>query len=329
MKWLNWGIIGTGMIANRFASSLKTTDKAGLMAVASRTLDKAKEFASKYSIPKFYGNYEELLNDPEIDAIYISLPNHLHAEWSIKCAQAGKHILCEKPVTVNCGELEKVLEVVKKHDVFFMEAFMYRCHPQWKKIKELIADSAIGKVCTLKSTFSYNMGMQLDNIRMSNPAAGGGLMDVGCYCVSFCRLIAGEEPEKANCVGYIGPVSRIDEHSAGILKFPSGAVATFECGTQVNIPTSANIYGSKGSISIENPWFATKGTTKIFLRTDKEEVITVESDEDLYAKEALVVAEYLDQRQAPAMSWNDSLGQMRTLDMLRADMGLVFDVEKQ
>ena len=136
MKHLKWGIIGTGMIANNFARNLKTTDKATLLAVASRSIDKAKEFAGKYEIPKTYGTYEELLKDKEIDAIYIALPNHLHAEWTIKCAEAGKHILCEKPITVNVGELEKLLDVVKKCDVFFMEAFMYRCHPQWTKIKQ-------------------------------------------------------------------------------------------------------------------------------------------------------------------------------------------------
>jgi len=328
MRHLNWGIIGTGGIANRFANSLKTTDKASLKAVASRTDEKAQKFAHEHGITKHYGSYESLLKDPDIDAIYISLPNHLHAEWSIKCAQAGKHILCEKPVTVNSGQLMKTLEAVKECDVFFMEAFMYRCHPQWPVIDDIIASGIIGEVRALKSTFSYNMGMQLDNIRMSNPAAGGGLMDVGCYCVSFCRRIAGEEPEKANYVGYIGPVSRIDQQAAGILKFPSGIVASFECGTQVNIPTTANIYGSKGSISIENPWFATNGTTRLFVKTDKEDTVTVESDDDLYAKEALVVAEYIDNRQAPTMRWDDSIGQMRTLDMLRADMGLVFDVEK-
>lgn len=154
-------------------------------------------------------------------------------------------------------------------------------------------------------------------------------MDVGCYCVSFCRLIAGQEPEQAKCVGYIGPLSRVDEQTAGILKFPSGIVASFECGTQVSIPSAGNIYGSKGSISVENPWFATKGTTNIIIKTDKEQVITVESDEDLYTLEALTVAKHIDDRQAPAMTWEDSLGQMRTLDMLRADMGLVFDVEKE
>jgi predicted dehydrogenase len=328
MKHLKWGIIGTGMIANSFARNLKTTDKATLLAVASRSTDKAKEFAGKYDIPKTYGNYEALLKDAEVDAIYISLPNHLHKEWSIKCAEAGKHILCEKPITVNRGELEKILEVVKKCGVFFMEAFMFRCHPQWAKIKQIIADGAIGEVRAIKSTFSYNMGINLENIRMSNPAAGGGLMDVGCYCVSFSRLIAGEEPIKASCVGYIGKESRVDQQTAGILMFPSGAVASFECGTQVNIPTSANIYGSKGSISVENPWFASKGTTKVVLRTDKEEILNIESDLELYAKEAVTVAEYLDAKQTPAMSWEDSLGQMRTLDMLRADMGLVFDVEK-
>ena len=328
MKHLKWGIIGTGMIANNFARNLITTDKATLLAVASRSLDKGKEFAGKYDIPKTYGSYDELLKDKEIDAIYIALPNHLHAEWTIKCAEAGKHILCEKPITVNVGELEKILKTVKKCDVFFMEAFMYRCHSQWARIKQVIADGVIGELRAIKSTFSYNMGINLENIRMSNPAAGGGLMDVGCYCVSFSRLIAGEEPIKANCVGYIGEQSRVDEQTAGILMFPSGAVASFECGTQVNIPTNGQIFGSKGSIVIENPWFAPKGTTEVTIKADKEEILTIESDEELYAKEALMVAEYLDARQAPAMSWEDSLGQMRTLDMLRSDMGLVFDVEK-
>lgn len=328
MKHLKWGIIGTGMIANSFARNLKTTDKATLLAVASRSSDRAKEFAGKYDIPKAYDSYDSLLKDNEIDAVYIALPNTLHKEWSIKCAEAGKHILCEKPITVNRKELEDILEVVKKCDVFFMEAFMYRCHPQWAKIKQIIADGAIGEVRAIKSTFSYNMGMNLENIRMSNPAAGGGLMDVGCYCVSFSRLIAGEEPIKAKCVGYIGKESRVDQQTAGVLMFPSGAVASFECGTQVNIPTFAGVYGSKGYILIDNPWFASKGTTKVIVRTDKEEVIEVESDLELYAKEAITVAEYLDARQAPAMTWEDSLGQMRTLDMLRADMGLIFDVEK-
>ncbi|MGB9596567.1 MAG: Gfo/Idh/MocA family protein [Candidatus Poribacteria bacterium] len=328
MKHLKWGIIGTGMIANSFARNLKTTDKATLLAVASRSLDKAKEFAGKYDIPKAYDSYDSILKDDEIDAIYIALPNHLHKEWSIKCAESGKHILCEKPITVNRKELEDILDVVQKCDVFFMEAFMYRCHPQWAKIKQIIADDVIGEVRAIKSTFSYNMGMNLENIRMSNPAAGGGLMDVGCYCVSFSRLIAGEEPIKAKCVGYIGKESRVDQQTAGVLLFPSGAVASFECGTQVNIPTSASVYGSKGYILIENPWFAAKGITKVIIQTDKEEVIEVESDLELYAKEAITVAEYLDARQAPAMTWEDSLGQMRALDMLRADMGLVFDVEK-
>jgi len=236
-------------------------------------------------------------------------------------------ILQEQAIKLRQTHLDNIITIHVPDLLIYMEAFMYRCHPQWNVIKKIIADGTIGEVRAIKSTFSYNMGINLENIRMSNPA-GGGLMDVGCYCVSFSRLIAGEEPIKANCVGYIGKESRVDQQTAGILMFPSGAVASFECGTQVNIPTSANIFGSKGSISIENPWFASKGTTKVFLRTDKEEVITIESDEELYAKEALTVAEYLDARQTPAMSWKDSLGQMRILDMLRKDMGLVFDVEK-
>ena len=171
------------------------------------------------------------------------------------------------------------------------------------------------------------MGLDLGNVRLSNVAAGGGLMDVGCYCVSFSRFIANEDPIKSNCVGYIGKESRVDQQAAGVLIFPSGVVASFECGTQVNIQSSANIYGSKGSISIENPWSASKGRTKISVITDREEIITIESAEELYAEEALNVAKYIDDRQSPAMCWNDSVGQMNTMDILRKDMGLVFDTE--
>lgn len=328
MKNLKWGIIGTGKIAQRFAFDLKNSDKLSIVAVASRSISKAKEFAEKYEISKFYGSYEDLLLDNEVQVVYISLPNHLHAEWSMKCAKAGKHILCEKPITTNAGQLEKVLEVVKKYDVFFMEAFMYRCHPQWKVVKKIIADGVIGDIKIIKSSFAYNMGLDLANIRLSNIAAGGGLMDVGCYCVSFSRFIAEEEPIKSNCVGHIGNESRVDQQAAGILKFPSGIVASFECGTQVDIQNSAKIYGSKGSISIENPWSASKGSTNIIVTTDREEIITIESNEELYTEEALNVAKFLDDRQSPAMCWNDSIGQMNTMDMLRKDMGLEFDMEK-
>ncbi|MBM4032465.1 MAG: Gfo/Idh/MocA family oxidoreductase [Planctomycetes bacterium] len=331
MRRLRWGLLAAGRIAGRFAKGLATIkDQATALAVASRDLAKAHKFADENRIERAYGSYDELLADRDVDAVYISTPNSLHAEWSIKAAKAGKHILCEKPVTIDAPELQKVLRVVKKCDVFFMEAFMYRCHPQWKRLLEIIKAGTIGEVRVLQSAFAFNMGLQLDNLRLSNPLAGGGLMDVGCYCVSFCRLIAGEEPTACHAVAHIGKQSRVDEYATGVLQFPSGIVATFACGTQCGTPSAANVYGSKGSIVVTNPWFPSDENAKLIVSAEgKTETIEVKYGRDLYANEALTVAENLRRRQArpTAMTWADSLGQARTLDKLRASMGLRFDCE--
>jgi predicted dehydrogenase len=331
MRQLRWGLLAAGRIAGRFAKGLETIkDQATALAVASRDLAKARKFAQEFGVERAYGSYEELLADKDVDAVYISTPNSLHAEWSIRAAEAGKHILCEKPVTINAPELEKVLAVIRRCDVFFMEAFMYRCHPQWKRLLDIIQAGTIGEVRILQSAFAFNMGLQLENIRLSNPLAGGGLMDVGCYCVSFCRLVAGEEPTRCHAVARIGKQSRVDEYAAGVLQFPSGIVATFACGTQCGTPSAANVYGSKGSIVVTNPWFPSDENAKLIVTADgKTETIEVKHGRDLYANEALTVAEFIDRRQPEptAMTWADSLGQMKTLDALRKSMGLKFDCE--
>jgi len=330
MRHLKWGLLAAGRIAGRFADGLNSTDEATGLAVASRSLEKAQKFAEEHHIERAYGSYEELLADPEVDAVYIATPNSLHPEWAIKAARAGKHVLSEKPSAANAADLEAALEVVKQCDVFYMEAFMYRCHPQWKKVREIIDAGTIGEVRVLRSSFAFNMGLNLENIRMSNPLAGGGLMDVGCYCVSFCRLIAGEEPCEAKAVAHIGPEARVDYQMTGILKFPSGIVADFTSALQCSVPATALIYGSKGSITVTNPWFPCDENASLVVSADGEtETIEVKHGRDLYANEALTVAEHIDERQAPrpAMSWDDSLGQARTIDALRASMGLTFDCE--
>jgi predicted dehydrogenase len=332
MKHLKWGLLAAGGIAKRFATGLNSTEDATALAVGSRSLDKAKEFAAEFGIERAYGSYEELLADPDVDAVYISTPNHMHAENSIQAARAGKHILCEKPVTLNAAELEAVLEVVREQDVFFMEAFMYRCHPQNAKLLELIASGVIGEVRVIETAFAFNMGQQLENIRMSNPMGGGGLMDVGCYCVSFARMVAGEEPCVCHGVAHIGEASRVDEYMAGVLKFPSGKVAYFSSATQCSVPACAIVYGSEGSITVANPWFPDDDSAKIIVQAGGEPVTyQVTHGLDLYANEALTVAKCLDNRQAcgTAMTWDDSLGQVRTIDALRQSIGLVFDPEKE
>jgi predicted dehydrogenase len=329
MKHLRWGLIGAGNIAVKFARGLNSTEEATALAIGSRSLDKARKFAEAHKVERACGSYDEVLADSEVDAVYIALPNHLHAEWSIKSAQAGKHVLCEKPVTMNAAELEQVLAVVREQGVFFMEAFMYRCHPQWEKVREIIAAGSIGDVRVLHSAFAFDMGANFENTRMSNPMGGGGLLDVGSYCVSFARMIAGEEPEEVRAVAHIGERSRVDEWMTGLLKFPSGLTAYFTSGIRCEVPPAADIYGSEGSIRITAPWQPTEENAFVIVNAGgKTEEFQIKSGRDLYENEALHVAEHLDDRQAPAMNWEDSLGQVRTIDALRADMGLVWDQEK-
>ncbi len=333
MQTLRWGIMGTGNIARTFAKGVRGSATGRLVAIGSRTQEAADTFGAEFEAANRHGSYAALVADPEVDAIYISLPNHLHAEWTIRCAEAGKHILCEKPFTVNHAEALPVIEAVRKHDVFLMEAFMYRCHPQTLRLKELIEAKTIGDVRLIQSSFSYNMGPKYENIRLSNPAAGGGIMDVGCYTVSMARLIAGSEPEVVTGVAHIGAISRVDEQATASLKFPGGIVAALSTGTQVSVDNELRIWGSEGHIRVPNPWFPGEKDNRILVQRSGQkepETILVDAPHGLYSIEADTVAAHLAARQAPppCMTWDDTLGNMATLDAWRKAVGLVFDVER-
>ena len=329
---LRWGILATGKIAGTFAKGVAASRTGVNAAVGSRTMESAERFGVEHNIQRRHGSYQELLDDPEVDAIYISLPNHMHAEWTVKCARAGKHILCEKPFTVNLAEAEAVIEIVRQSGVFLMEAFMYRCHPQTARLATLLRDGAVGDVRLIQANFCYNMGPSYENIRLSNPAAGGGIMDVGCYTVSMARLVAGEEPVSVTGDGVIGDISRVDEQAVASLRFPSGAVANLACATQVSADSELRIWGSAGNIRVPNPWFPGESNSRIILQrsgSDASEEL-VNSDVPLYAVEADTVAAGVNGQEAPppCMTWQDTLNNMRVLDAWRKQAGLVFDVEK-
>ncbi len=339
-KTLNWGILSTGRISGVFAKSLADTETGKLMAVGSRTQAAADKFGDQFSVPRRYGSYEALLADRDIQAVYISPPHPMHAEWAIKAAEAGKHILCEKPLAMNEPEATRIVEAARRHDVFLMEAFMYRCTPQTAKLVELVRNKAIGEVRIIQATFSFQGGSGLKG-RLLNPAlGGGGIMDVGCYTASMARLIAGTatgrdfaEPEEVAAVGHLGAQSCVDEYAIASLKFPSGILAQLTCGVQVNHENVVRIFGTEGHILVPSPWGlgAKAGTTTIIVeKRGAPETITIASDRGSYALEADVVAANLERRQvvAPAMSWNDTLGNIRTLDRWRKAIGLVYDFEK-
>lgn len=335
---LNWGILAPGKIAHEFARGIADSRSGQLVAVGSRQSEKARAFGAEYGVDaaRCYGSYDDLLADPTVQAIYIALPNHLHAEWTVRCARAGKHVLCEKPLATNYAEAMVVIEEVRRCGVFLMEAFMYRCHPQIARLLQLIHDEqAIGQLRHIQATFSFNMGPQYTNIRLSNPAAGGGIMDVGCYTASIARLLAGSEPSKVAGVAQIGDISRVDELATASLLFPTGAVATLTCGTQAAADHELRLWGSSGSIRLPSPWCRCPGVGQIFVYRNGQsepEVITVAAPSNIYAIEADLVADCIaagrTQAPSPCMTWADSLGNMALLDSWRAAAGLEFDNEK-
>ncbi len=339
MKILNWGIIGTGGIAQTFAKSLKNSKTGTLVAVGSRSQESADVFGKEFGLTRCYGRYEDLLSDPDVHAVYIAIPHSLHGEWAIKSAQAGKHILCEKPIGINHSEAMEIIEAASKNDVFLMEALMYRCHPQTAKLIELIKQKVIGEVKVIQATFSFRAWFDPQSRLFNNSLAGGGILDVGCYCVSMARLIAGiangkhfEEPTEVKGVGYIGKKSRVDEYAVASLKFPGGIIAEISTGVAIDQENAVRIFGTEGSLTVVNPWTPSRegGLTKILINTKGEiQEIDIETVGWLYAIEADTVAKNIEARQAPspAMTWEDTLGNMKTLDLWRDSIGLVYDSE--
>jgi predicted dehydrogenase len=256
MHKVRWGVISTGNIGvQKVIPAMQRGQFVDVVAMSSRDLSKAQAVARQLGIPKAHGSYEALLADPDVDAVYISTPNHLHVEWSIKALQAGKHVLCEKPIGLNAAEAETLLAEAERHpSLKIMEAFMYRHHPQWQKTVAMVRDGRIGDLRTVQSIFAYR-NMDPANVRNRADIGGGGLMDIGCYNVSLSRLIFGAEPTKVFGVSEIDPNFGTDAVTSGILQFEKGT-STFTCSTQVAGYQRVNIFGTEGRIELEIPFNA-------------------------------------------------------------------------
>lgn len=342
-KTLAWGILGTGAIAKTFAQGLMAATTGKLLAVGSRTQEDAETFGARFAALHRHGSYEALLADPDVQAVYIATPHPLHAEWALKTARAGKHILCEKPIALNHAEAMAIIEAAQEHKVFLMEAFMYRCHPQTAKVVELIRTGMLGDVRVIQASFSFNIPFHPNSRLLNNALGGGGILDVGGYCASIVRLIAGAalgkdvvEPLSVKAVGHIGEVSHVDEYTTAIMSFPNDIAAQLFAGVQVLGENVVRIFGTEGSLYIPEPWLPGRSnpvsTMVLKKNSGEEQVISVECDVPLYTLEADTVARAIEsgrqQALAPAMTWEDTLGNMRALDMWRAEIGMVYDVER-
>jgi predicted dehydrogenase len=254
-KRVKWGVLGVaGIAVKKVIPAMQRGEWSHVLAIASRDLNKAQQAAEQLGIPKAYGSYEELLADPEIEAVYNPLPNHLHVPWSIKAAEAGKHVLCEKPISLTVEEAVSLLKARDRTGVKIEEAFMVRTHPQWSRALDFIKEGRIGPVQSVMGYFSY-YNRDLKNIRNILAYGGGALMDIGCYLVYTSRLIFGEEPARVSALIEVDPETRTDVITSGILHFPSGQ-SVFTCSTQVVPYQRVQIFGTKGRIEIEIPFNA-------------------------------------------------------------------------
>ena len=253
-KQLNWGILGAAKIARSLAPAIRESRFARAYAVASRTLAKAETFANEHGFEKSYGSYEALLEDPEVQVIYNPLPNSLHCEWTIKALNAGKHVLCEKPLADNTAQCEQMIAAAKKSGRLLMEAFMYRFHPQTSKIKELVTQGTIGEVRIVRAAFGFPLNQEVPNVRLVEKLTGGCLMDVGCYCVNAIRNLLGEEP--ISVLGYATreKTTGVDLTFAGTLIFSNHRVGIFNSSFQTVLDWGVEIVGTEGRIFVPSPW---------------------------------------------------------------------------
>jgi predicted dehydrogenase len=256
MSKIRWGVLSTAKIGTeQVIPAMQLGQYCEIAAIASRHVDKAQAAAKQLGIPKAYGSYEELLADPDIDAVYIPLPNHLHVPWSIKALDAGKHVLCEKPIGLTTAEARELLDAAQKRPALkVMEAFMYRHHPQWRRARGLVTEGKIGELRTIQSFFSY-YNLDPDNIRNKAEIGGGGLMDIGCYCISLSRFIFGAEPQRVFGIMEYDPQFKTDRLTSGMLDFGRGT-STFTCSTQLMPYQRVNIFGTEGRVEIDIPFNA-------------------------------------------------------------------------
>ncbi|CAN5680043.1 Gfo/Idh/MocA family oxidoreductase [soil metagenome] len=334
-KRLKLGIIGTGNIAGQFCNGVSASPMISLTAVGSRSAESASAFAKKFGIATTYGSYDAMLADREIEAIYLSLPNSMHHEWAIKALRAGKHVLCEKPLAVTVSQGEEMFDVAKRSGKILVEAFMYVSHPQTRRVIETIRGGAIGELRLIRTSFCYRTSRMDGNIRFDPNLAGGALMDVGCYCTHFARLIAGAEPIAISAVGTMHE-SGVDHLTAGVLKFSSGVVSTFSCGMLTQCDNTAHICGTEGYLEIQWPWKPVRNSSfniahSVPPRQDKgpasqppKEVVKVEAPGELYELEANDFAATVLDHAPPRITAGDSIGNLRVLQEIRKQIGLPF-----
>jgi xylose dehydrogenase (NAD/NADP) len=318
-----WGVISTALINEKVLAGAALSDEVEVVAVASRDQERAGAYAREHGIPRAHGSYEALLADPEVEAVYVSLPNSLHCEWSLNALEAGKHVLCEKPMSRRPEEVKAVFDAAESNDRFCMEAFMWRHNPQTRRLTELVRDGAIGEVRLVRAAFSFQL-TDLGNVRMRPELEGGGLMDVGCYCVSGTRLLGGD-PVRVSGQQVVGSTG-VDVRFTAMLSFPGEVLGLFHCALDLPDRSELELIGSEGVISVSDPWHCRKpGLT--LRRGEEVEQIAIEP-ENSYRLELENLGRAIRGEVDPLLGRRDAVAQARVIEALyrSAETGTAIDL---
>jgi predicted dehydrogenase len=308
---VRWAILSTAHINRLLIPPAQESPKTDLVAVASRDQRKADVYAGEWGIPRAYGTYEALLDDPDVEAVYNPLPNSMHVEWSLRALEAGKHVLVEKPLTRRAADAEELFDAADERELVVMEAFMYRHNPQTAKLVELVEGGSIGTLQNVRAAFGFSL-YDDENVRLRSDVEGGALMDVGSYCVSSSRLLAGE-PERVYGEQVVGP-SGVDVRFHGTLRFPGGVVSQFDCGFRMPTRDELEAIGDEGSLFLDDP-FHSRAPVIELRRDDGIERIELEPV-DSYRLELDNMSDAIRGQGKPLLAREDALGQARTIEAL-------------
>ncbi len=318
---IRWGILGTANIAiKRFVPGVRASNNGVVAAIAARERSRAEAIATQLEIPRAYGSYEALLADPEIDAIYIPLPNALHAQWTLAAARHGKPVLCEKPLAIDALEAQHVADECARLGVPLMEAFMYRFHPQHARVRALLASGAIGEVRAVRAAFMFALEpLSGSNVRLSGGLAGGALMDVGCYAVSAARMLFGEEPHWASAQWDFREELGVDVALSGVLGFSDNRMATVDCSFRASGKSSYQVAGTRGRIDVLDAFTPDAANEVTILVTDAAGARRTETlpGIDQYRAEAEAFSDALLERRAVPLPASDAVANMRAIDALK------------
>lgn len=310
---LRWGLLSTARINQALLGPLRTSKRNRLVAVASRDQDKAERYAREHKIPRAYGSYEALLNDPEIDVIYNPLPNHLHAEWTIKAVEAGKHVLCEKPLALSAQEVERIAAAAQKTGRVVAEAFMYRSHAQTLKVREIVQSGKLGRIRLVHGSFTFLLD-NLDDYRLDPGMGGGSLWDVGCYPLSYARTVLALEPVEVFGCQVTGPTG-IDETFAAQLRFPGEVLAQLDCSFVIPYHVFMEIVGDQGTLVVPTPFNPGANGAVYLARKDKNERLSIKGTAP-YVSEVEDLADAILLRKPPCISLADSRANVAAMTAL-------------